>query len=335
MKTSYSATTALAAILFLGAGTANAADCGTVTISSMNWQSAEFLASLDAAILGKAFDCQTEVIVGDTVPTVTSMIEKQEPDLVPEGWVDLLPEVIQNGVKEQKLVVMGDVLKDGGENGWWIPKYFADAHPEIKSIPDALNHPELFPSSEDPSKGAVYNGPQGWGATNITTQFFKAYGGEKKGFVLVDTGSSAGLDGTIAKAYERKEPWLGFYWAPTAILGKYEMVKLDFAAKEDLAEWKRCNTVPECEDPKPNVWPKDRVQTVVTKSFADRAGLDVAKYLKARSISNKDLNVVLAWMTDNQATGEQAAEHFLKTYPQLWTPWVSQAAAEKINGSLE
>ena len=36
-------------------------------------------------------------------------------------------------------------------------------------------------------------------------------------------GSAAGLDGSIAKAYENKEPWLGYYWAPTAILGKYPM----------------------------------------------------------------------------------------------------------------
>lgn len=333
MKNLFSSSAFATAMLFGLAASANA-DCGEVTISSMNWQSAEFFAGLDAVILSKGFDCQTNVIVGDTVPTVTSMVERQQPDLMPEGWVDLMPGVFQGGVDDKKLVVMGDVLKDGGENGWWIPKYFADAHPDIKSIPDALAHPELFPYAEDPSKGAVYNGPQGWGATNITTQFFKAYGGEKAGFVLVDTGSSAGLDGTIARAYERKEPWLGFYWAPTAILGKYEMVKLDFAAKEDLAEWARCNTVPECEDPKPNFWPKDRVQTVVTSSFAERAGADVKGYLSKRTMSNPDLNVVLAWMTDNQASGEQAAEYFLETHPEIWTEWVSPEVAEKIKGAL-
>jgi hypothetical protein len=59
-------------------------------------------------------------------------------------------------------------------------------------------HPELFPDAEDPSKGAVFNGPQGWGGTVVTAQLYKAYGAEAAGFDLVDTGSAAGLDGSIA-----------------------------------------------------------------------------------------------------------------------------------------
>ncbi|WP_407816944.1 glycine betaine ABC transporter substrate-binding protein, partial [Staphylococcus aureus] len=85
--------------------------------------------------------------------------------------------------------------------------------------PDLFKHPELFPSPEDKSKGAVFNGPQGWGGTVVTAQLFKAFGGEKAGFTLVDTGSAAGLDGSIAKAYEAKQPWVGYYWAPTSLLG--------------------------------------------------------------------------------------------------------------------
>ncbi len=32
---------------------------------------------------------------------------------------------------------------------------------------------------------------------------------------LVDSGSGAGLAGSIAKVYERQQPWFGFYWAAT------------------------------------------------------------------------------------------------------------------------
>lgn len=76
---------------------------------------------------------------------------------------------------------------------------------------DALAHPELFPSPEDASKGAIYNGAQGWGATVITGNLFKACGAEAAGFTLVDSGSAAGLDASIAKAYETQSGWLGFY----------------------------------------------------------------------------------------------------------------------------
>jgi glycine betaine/proline transport system substrate-binding protein len=328
------ASTCLALGLFGAFAGAEAAECGDVTIASMNWQSAEVLASLDKIILTEGYGCDAEIIVGDTVPTITSMVEKGEPDIAPEGWVDLLPEVVSRGIAEGKLVGAAVALSDGAVQGWWIPKYVADANPDIKTIQDVLKHPELFPDPEDNKKGAIHNGPQGWGGTVATTQLYKAYGAEKAGFTLVDTGSAAGLDGSIAKAYERKEGWVGYYWAPTALLGKYQMVKLGHGVPADMAEWKRCNTVADCPDPKPNDWPKDKVQTLVTKAFADRAGADVMAYLNKRSWSNDTVNTLMAWMTDNQASGDDGAKQFLKEHEDLWTKWVTPEAAEKIKSSL-
>lgn len=328
----FGASLAASMLAFIASG--HAEGCGHITISSMTWQSAEVTASLDKMILEKGYGCDVEIVPGDTVPSLTSIIEKQEPDVIPEGWVSLQPELIARGLADNKIKITVDILSDGGVNGWWIPKYFADEHPEIKSIPDALKHPELFPSPEDTSKGAVFNGPQGWGSTLITTQLFKAYGAEQAGFVLVDPGSAAGLDGTIARAYERKKPWLGFYWAPTAILGKYQMVRLDFAAPADEKEWSRCMTVADCPDPKPGVWPTDRVATVVSQKFYDRADKDVLAYFKNRSWSNDTVNALLSHMTDTQATGDDGAKFFLKNNQDIWEKWVTPAAAEKIKSSL-
>jgi len=328
------ASTCLTFGLLGGASLATAADCGTVTIASMNWQSAEVLSALDKLILNEGYGCSADIIVGDTVPTITSMAEKGQPDIAPEAWIDLLPDVVKKGTEEGRIIQVGSPLPDGGEQGWWIPQYFADAHPEIKTIPDLLKHPELFPSAEDPSKGAILNGPQGWGGTVVTSQLFKAYEGEKAGFTLVDTGSAAGLDGSIAKAYEREQPVAAYYWAPTALLGKYPMVKLESGVENDAAEWKRCNTVAECPDPKPNAWPIDTIVTLVAKPFSERVGPDVMDYLKKRSWSNPTVNKLMAWMTDNQASGEDGAKYFLKENPDVWKAWVSADAAAKIEAAL-
>lgn len=328
------ASTCVALGCFLGGAGASAAECGDVTIASMNWQSAEVLANVDKFILNKAYGCNANITTGDTVPTITSMVEKGQPDVAPEGWVDLLPEVVSRGLGEGRIVEGAQSLPDGGIQGWWIPQYVADAHPDIKTIPDMLKHPELFPAPENPGKGAVVNGPQGWGGTVVTAQFFKAYGAADKNFVLVDTGSAAGLDGSLAKAYERKQGWVGYYWAPTSLLGKYKMVKLDFAVPYDAAEWKRCNTKADCADPKPNTWPVDHVFTLMSKKFADRAGPDVVGYFKTRAWSNDTVQKLMAWMTDNQATGEDGAKYFLKNNEAIWSKWVSPDAAQKVKAAL-
>lgn len=330
IRTFVLATSSLVAL----AGTAAAQECGDLTIASMNWQSAELAAAVDQFILNNGFGCNAEIIQGDTVPTITSMVEKGEPQIAPEGWIDLVPEVVQAGLAEGKIVGASKILSDGAVQGWWIPKYIADAHPDIKTIDDLMKHPELFPDPEDASKGAVHNGPQGWGGTVVTSQLYKAFGGEAAGFTLVDTGSAAGLDGSIARAYERQEGWVGYYWAPTALLGKYEMVKLDHGVALDAAEWKACTSNADCAEPKKNDWPKDTVQTIVAKEFADNAPAEVMDYLNKRSWTNATVNGVMSWMTDNQATGEDGAKHFLQENEAVWQDWVSPEVAEKIKAAL-
>jgi len=315
--------------------TAAASDpvCGKVTVANMNWQSAEVLANIDKFILGNGYGCEVELVPGDTMPTLTSMMEKGKPDVAPEAWVNAIREPLDKAVKEGRVHYAAESLTDGGVEGWWIPKYVADANPSIKTIDDALQHPELFPSAEQEGKGVVHNCPSGWACQLSTGNAFKAWDAAGKDFILLDPGSAAGLDGSIAKAYERKEGWLGYYWAPTSILGKYEMVKLDAGVPYNKEAWESCNTKADCADPIKNDWPRAEVFTVVTDRF-EKAGGPAMEYLNKRAWSNATVNQLLAWMSDNQATGTDAARHFLKSQPETWSAWVTPEAAEKIKAAL-
>ncbi|MGN7869677.1 ABC transporter substrate-binding protein [Paracoccus sp. 22332] len=316
------------------AGAASAQDCGDVTLVLHNVQSAEVLAQVDKFILEHGYGCDVETVPGDTVPTTTSMVEKGDPDVSSETWVDLLPEIVPRGIEEGKIVFGSKALPDGGVQGWWIPKYLADAHPDIKTVEDALAHPDLFPDPEDPSKGVIFNGAEGWGATVVTNQLYKAYDAEAKGFTLLNPGSAAGLDGAIARAYERGEGFITYYWAPTALLGKYDMVMLEATVPHDPAEWKRCITNIDCPDPKVTAWPVDTVMTVVTKDFAERTSPALMDYFNTRGWSNDTVGKLMSWQTENQATGEEGALHFLEENRDLWSQWVPAEVAEKVQAAL-
>ena len=43
---------------------------------------------------------------------------------------------------------------------------------------------------------------------------------------------------------------------------------------------------------------------------------------------------MLVWTDANQATAEDSALHFLNTYPEIWSKWVTPEAATKITASL-
>jgi len=324
---------ALAGVALVASGThARDEECGEISIARMNWASAEVIAEIDNLILAEGYGCDTELVVGDTVPTFTSMSREAEPDLAPELWVGAVREPLDAAVARGELIIAAEVLADGGEEGWWVPKYFAEAHPEIKTPADAFEHPELFPAPDDPNVGAVFNCPSSWSCRISTDNLFRAYRGEEKGFELIDTESSAGLDGSIAKAYERRGPWLGYYWAPAVTLGRYEMVKLDMG-EHDEKEWETCTAVLDCADPKPNGWAKREAFSVVTEEFAERAGIAMG-YVGKRQWRNATLNELLAWMADNQASGEEAAIHFLENHEDIWTEWVPPEIAERVRAAL-
>lgn len=319
--------------MVLSGGAAHAA-CGDITLSVFSWQSAQAMSYVDQFILKNGYGCNATIVAGDTVPTITAMVEKGQPDVAPEATPSLLGDVATKGLAEGRIVQIGTAISDGQVSGWYIPQYVADAHPELKTVDDAVKHPELFPAPEDPSKGGVLQGPQGWGDTVVTAQLFKALKLGDKGFVLVPSGSAAALDGAITKAYERKKGFIAAYWAPTSLLVKYPMKRLEMP--HDPAEWKRCTTVQDCPDPKPNYWKQAEMITLGSGTFAKR-GTDlgrVMEYFKTRSWTQATVGKVMLWMTENQASGADGAKWFLKSMPDAWAKWVPADVAAKVKAAL-
>ena len=111
------------------------------------------------------------------------------------------------------------------------------------------------------------------------------------------------------------------------------MVKVDFGSGIDVKHFKECITQNDCLAPKATMYPPSAVDTVVTESFA-KSSPEAMTYLSTRSFSNAQMNVLLAWMEDQQADGEYTVEHFLINYEDTWTKWVYTATAAKIKKAL-
>ena len=102
--------------------------------------------------------------------------------------------------------------------------------------------------------------PAGWGCQLTNANLFRAFEMEKKGWVLVDPGSAAGLDGSLAKAVERGQNWFGYYWSPTALAGKYSLVKIPFGVPFAGSDnWDGCIVKPEQDCARPETLGLDQV----------------------------------------------------------------------------
>lgn len=307
--------------------------CGDVSVAKLNWNSAAIFAHIDAFVLEHGYGCDVELVPGDTMSTLTSMVEEARPDVSPETWINSGREMLDEAAANGDLHYMAPAFADGGIEGWWIPHYVAEAHPEIKTVAGALEHPELFPSPENPSRGAVHSCPEGWSCEISTTNLFRAYEAAEKGFDLIEAPTGEALEQSIAEAFAEREGWLGYYWAPTAALGRFDMVKLNFDAPYDEALWNDCMIDPDCPAPRITSWPRSEVYTVVTDDFA-RRGNGALGYLRKRSLTNETLNDLLAWEADNDASAQETALHFLRTQDAVWREFVPEAVAGKIADAL-
>lgn len=327
---------AASAAIFSMSSTAADAACGEVQMAEWNWASGELMANVDAFILKHGYGCKIELVPGATTTTFASMNEKGQPDVAGELWINAVREPLKKAIGEGRLhsVVDGPITQLG--EGWWITEKFKKEHPELDTVVKILERPDLFPHQEDASKGAFIGCPAGWGCQLANANLFRAFDMEKKGWVLVDPGSAAGLDGSISKASERGQPWFGYYWSPTAMVGKYNMHLVPFGIPfAGAANWDGCIVKAEqdCADPKPSAWTRSEVHTVVSDAFKKRGGVAI-DYLSKRVFPGPIMNAMLVFMGDEQAGGQDAAIEFLNKHPSLWKAWVSSDAAKKIDAAL-
>ena len=187
--------------------------------------------------------------------------------------------------------------------------------------------------AEEGGKAAVFNCPEGWACRASTENLFRALDAEETGFALHDVKDAAALDESIIEAFENKEGWLGYYWAPTALLGNHPMVKLSFGVEFSKEEWDNCTIVPDCPAPKLNTYPVSAVYTLISGDFVDE-NPELMNYFNTRSWSNGTVSEVLAWMDEEEAGNEAGARHFLANYPDVWKAWLPEDIAEKVADTI-
>ena len=315
-----------AAALALGTAgaTTASADCGEVSITEMDWASSAVVSYVSKFLLEQGYGCSVTLVPTTTVPAMASVAETGEPDVLTELWTSYT-EVYEDLRAEGKLVELAKVLSDGGVEAWWIPQYLAEAHPELTTLDGIKANPDLV-------GGRFHDCPSGWGCDITNHNNFKAAGLADAGVERFQHGSGETLATAIAAAYTAKEPWFGYYWAPTSVLGKYPMVQVEMPAYD--ADKHTCNGLEDCATPALSAYPTSNVVTAATQAFVDREP-EAAALMGKVSFTNAQMGEVLAWQETNEASYEEAAVYFLTTYKDVWGDWLNDAAREKLAALLK
>lgn len=331
-----------AMIMAGGSGVTHAANyCETgnpVRIADATWESAAFLSNILTQILSKGYDCKIEKVSGDTLIMSNALING-DLDIHPEQWIGRT-EILNKARADGKVQVAGHPFV-GATEGWYVPAYvikgdaargIAPMAPDLKSV-DQLTDPAikaLFSDPEEPSKGRFLSCPTGWSCERMNTAKLEGYG-LLEDYTNFLPGSGAALDAEIASSQLRKQPILFYYWNPTAMMGAYDLIKLEEPEYTEecwteLKQTKHAKTMA-C------AYPAVQVGYDVNSKFAERAP-DILEILSKATVPLDVINKTLAQLAETKGEPADAAMNFLKTQPEIWTTWVSADAAEKIKASL-
>ena len=317
----------------LGAASLASAACSTdktITIAEMTWLSASGMAHITHRILSDGYGCNAQLVPGDTVPTGASMLTKGKPHIAPEFWVSTAEATWQKMENNGNVYKAGRVFSDGGKEGWWIPDYVAEENPGLKSITDLPRYAELFTEIGNLRQGRLYGCPPGWGCEIVTNNLFKALNLQES-YELFSPGSGANLKASIVRKVTRREPFVAYYWGPTAVIGKYNLVRLDMPPYD--AQRFSCLTNVNCANPQVSGWkPGEVVVAAVTALRTDAP--EVALFLSKLQISNATINRLLAWADDRSADGAEMAQYFLQTERAVWQKWVPADIAQNLEATL-
>lgn len=314
----------LTTALTLAAAPVFAEECGEVSITEMNWASASVVTNVAKFLMEQGYGCEVKVVPSDTTPAITSLAENGEPDIVTEMWTVSASVLYNRLLDEGKIIELGKVLEPGGVEGWLVPRYLVDEHPELATLEGVMANPDLV--------GGVFNNcPDGWGCRIANDNLLRAFEVEQAGFEIFNHGSGETLATSLASAYESEEPWFGYYWAPTSLLGKYDMVMIDMGPYDEAAHIR--NREQNADEPGRTAFPEAPVYTVVTGEFAE-SHPEISELMAKLSFKVDTMGQILAWMDENTASAEEGAVYFLTTYPEEWSAWLSDDARDNLSALL-
>ncbi|WP_313134847.1 ABC transporter substrate-binding protein [Anaerocolumna sp.] len=299
-----------------------------IKLADVGWDSIKFHNAVADFIAVNAYGYETEEISA-TTPLTVQALKGGDIDVIMEMWTNNVvsySEDIASGAYQE----LGTNFDDNNQ-GFYVPRYVIEGDPargikpvapDLKTVADLVKYKDVFVDEEDVTRGRIYGAISGWEIDQVMYNKYKYYGLDKD-FNYFRPGSDSPLAAAFSSAYEKGEPVVGYYWEPTWLTGKYDLVLLEDAPYD-----------PETYPDGKTACPPVNVTVCVSNDMLEKTP-DFAEFLKKYKTSSKLTAEALAYMQDEKADYDETAKWFLKNHDELISEWLPEDKAELVRNALD
>lgn len=316
-------------LLFLAACGSDNGELETIVFADAGWDSINVHNYIARTIVEEGYGYDTDVTAGSTAATIQGLREG-DINVYMEVWTDNIKDVYDEAIEEED-IVKAAVNFDDNNQGLYVPTYVIEGDPDrgiepmapdLRTVEDLKDYPDVFVDLEDPSRGRILNGPTGWAVEEAITMKFETYGLSETMNNFIP-GSDSSLVADLVRAYEAGEAWVGYYWSPTWITAKYDLTLLE-EPEFDREVW---------DETSGTEFPPNDVVVAVHEDFPDQAE-DVFAFLQKYETSSVLTEEALDYMEETDADEKEAAMWWMKEHEDVWTSWVDEDIAKKVKDSI-
>lgn len=301
-----------------------------IMFGGTGWESVTLHNRIAQFIIENGYGYKTSVVTGKSA-NIINALKQGDVDVLMEYWVyDSIKQSYQNEIKSGA-VVESSIIFDDSQEGFYVPTYLIKGDkkrglkpltPDLRTVADLPRYASVF-AAEGQSRGVISGGVKGWTATDVINLKYKGYKLDES-FALLNFDSDRSMDRHIIDLVDQGKPWVGYYWTPTYIMGKFDMTLLEEPPYQQKT-W---------EDTGLCAFPRQKVAIIVNSDLKQTAP-EIVEFLSRFKLSSAIVSSNLTEMKEKKLTTDEEARLFLSKNPEIWEKWVPRDVARQVAGALK
>ncbi|MFD8686429.1 ABC transporter substrate-binding protein [Streptomyces sp. NPDC059651] len=284
---------------------ANARGAKTVTLSVQSWVGAQANVAVARYLLEHELGYRVDTVQIDEVPAWDALSQGRV-DAILEDWGH--PDQEARYVRDKRTIRDGGELGVTGHIGWFVPTYFAKAHPDVTDWRNLDKYADSFRTAESGGKGQLLDGSPSY-VTNDKA-LVQNLGLD---YQVVFSGSEAAQITQIKQFAKEKKPFLSYWYKPQWLFEQVPMTEVKLPAYKEGCDAEPAKVA--C------AYPHTPLKKYLNAHFAGSGG-KAASFLKKFSWGTEDQNEVALMIADQKMSPQDAAEEWVHANEKKWRAWI-------------